>query len=267
MNEIDHWEEGDAYDKYIGRWSRRVAPKFLARLEIPDGLRWLDVGCGTGALSSAILEHCAPSELTGVEPSAGFREAAGRRLGERSRLLPGSATSIPLEGGAVDVAVAGLVLNFVDDQPAAVREMSRVCAPGGTVAAYVWDYGGGMELIHRFWQVARALDPRAAELDEAVRFPLCREGALKKLFESAGLERVESWTITIDTPFASFEEYWRPFLGAQGPAPAYVHGLDHAARERLRDALLEDLRAETSADGSISLVARAHAARGAVVQG
>jgi SAM-dependent methyltransferase len=258
----DTWESGDPYELYVGRWSRRVAPAFLSWLAIPAGRRWLDVGCGTGALSTAILDHCALASLTAIEPSEGFLETARRHLASRAVLHRASATQIPLDAASVDVVVSGLVLNFVPDQPAAVAEMARVTARGGTIAAYVWDYAGGMELMRLFWDAAVALDPAAARMDEGPRFPLCRPDALAQLLTGCGLERVEVTAIDIPTPFASFEDYWRPFLGGQGPAPAYAMALDEAARTRLRDHLRE--RVPAAADGSIRLTARAWAARGTV---
>lgn len=256
----DTWERGNPYERYVGRWSRQVAPRFLAWLALPPGLRWLDVGCGTGALSAAILGGCAPSTVFGVEPSEGFLATAAEDLAGRATLHRGDATALPLPDGSVDAVVSGLVLNFVDQQAAALSEMSRIAVPGGTVAAYVWDYAGRMELMRHFWDAAVALDPQAAGLDEGVRFPLCRPTALENLFVGAGLQRVAVEGIEIPTPFASFEDYWQPFLGGQGPAPAYVMSLDEVARARLRDRLREQL--PLAADGSIALVARAWAVRG-----
>src|SRR5260370_9729125 len=139
----DTWECGAPYEKYVGQWSRRLAPRFLAGLHVPAGRRWLDVGCGTGALSAAILDHCAPASLVSIEPSEGFLEAARRQLAGRAELHRASATQIPLGDVAVDVVVSGPVLNFVPDQRAALAEMTRVTAPGGTIGAYVSDYAGG----------------------------------------------------------------------------------------------------------------------------
>src|SRR5574337_173095 len=138
----DTWERGDPYEQYVGRWSRQVATVFLSWLRIPAGRRWLDVGCGTGALSAAIVDRCSPSSVVGVEPSEGFLEAAKKNLANRVAFHRGSATAIPLDDASVDVAVCGLVLNFVPDQRAALLEMARVTAEGGTIAAYVWDYAG-----------------------------------------------------------------------------------------------------------------------------
>jgi SAM-dependent methyltransferase len=256
----DTWEQGDGYERYIGRWSRRVAPLFLSWLDMPPGRRWLDVGCGTGALCAAILEHCAPQSVAGVEPSDGFLATARERVGDRVAFHQGSATQIPLEDAAVDVVVSGLVLNFVSDAGAALTEMTRVAGPGGTIAAYVWDYAGEMQLIRYFWDAAVELDASAAPMDEGVRFPSCRPDALRELFASAGLAAVDATAITIATPFRSFDEYWQGFLGAQGPAPAYAMSLDAPGRARLHERLRT--RLPIAPDGSIPLTARAWAVRG-----
>jgi SAM-dependent methyltransferase len=260
----DSWERGDPYEQYVGRWSRRVAPPFLSWLGIPAGRKWLDVGCGTGALSAAIVDHCSPSSVTGVEPSEGFLKTARRHLAGRAVLHQGSATAIPLDDASVDVVVSGLVLNFIPDHRAALAEMARVTDNGGIIGAYVWDYAGKMELMRLFWDAVVQLNPDAASMDEGTRFPLCRPEALVELFESAGLNGVEVMAIDIPTPFASFEDYWQPFLGGQGPAPAYAMSLDETARARLGDRIRE--RLPVQADGSISLTARAWATRSTVAK-
>lgn len=258
----DAWERGSPYERYVGRWSRKVAPPFLAWLGVPDGRKWLDVGCGTGALSAAILDHCAPASVAGVEPSEGFLKTAQENLGDRATLRPGSATAIPFNDAAVDATVSGLVLNFIPDQRAALAEMARVTGKGGTIAAYVWDYAGRMELMRAFWDAAVELDADTAKLDEGIRFPLCRPEALEMLFADAELQDIEVRAIDIPTPFENFDDYWQPFLGGQGPAPAYAMSLDEAARARLRDRLRN--RLPFAADGSIPMTARAWAIRATV---
>ncbi|MCW5656206.1 MAG: methyltransferase domain-containing protein [Burkholderiaceae bacterium] len=256
----DRWERGDPYERYIGRWSRRVAPRFLSWLAAAPDLRWLDVGCGTGALTAAILDHAQPKSVSAVEPSDGFLATAAQRLGARAQLQKGSAAQMPLPDASMDVTVSGLVLNFTPEPPLALAEMARVTAPGGTIAAYVWDYADGMQLIRRFWDAARALDDKAAALDEALRFPLCRPEALAALFEATGLHRVQTGALEIETRFVDFDDCWQPFLGGQGPAPAYVATLDEAARARLRAELRTRMPARP--DGSIVLSARAWSVRG-----
>jgi SAM-dependent methyltransferase len=257
----DTWQQGAPYERYIGRWSRRIAPLFLSWLEVPAGYRWLDVGCGTGALCAAILERCRPASVTGVEPSAGFLETAREALGERVAFHQGSALALPLASASVDVVVSGLVLNFVPDARAALVEMARVTVPGGRVGAYVWDYADKMEALRFFWDAAALLDPAAA-LDEGVRFPLASREGLAQLFTAAGLRDVETTAIEIATPFRDFDDYWKPFLGGQGSAPSYVALLDDVARVQLQ-AHLRD-RLPIAADGSVQLSARAWAVRGSV---
>ena len=258
----DTWERGDPYERYIGRWSREVAPLFLAWLNAPAGLRWLDVGCGTGALCAAVLDRYSPRRVTGVEPSRGFLTVAGKSLAGRADLAQGTAGAIPLAGVRVDGVVSGLVLNFVPDPRAALLEMARVTRPGGVVAAYVWDYAEKMEIIRFFWDAAVALNPDAARLDEGPRFPLCRPDALAAVFAGAGLSDVHVTPIDVRASFASFDDYWQPFLGGQGPAPAYTMSLDVAARARLYTRLREITPALP--DGSVTLTARAWADRGLV---
>jgi len=260
----DAWERGSPYEQYVGRWSRRVAPLFLTWLNIPAGRRWLDVGCGTGALCAAILDRCSPASVAGVEPSEGFLKTAKENLAGKAALQQGSATAIPAGDASVDVVVSGLVLNFVPDQRAALAEMARVAVKGGTIAAYVWDYAGKMEFMRLFWDAAVELDPDAAKMDEGVRFPLCRPEAIEKLFTSAGLKGIEVKPIDIPTPFVNFDDYWQPFLGGQGPAPAYAMSLDEVTRAHLRDRIRE--RMPIMANGSISLTARAWAIRGTVAK-
>ena len=260
----DTWERGSHYEMYVGRWSRRVAPEFLSWLGIPAGRRWLDVGCGTGALCAAIVDRCSPASVAGVEPSEGFLETAAQNLAGRARFYRGTATEIPLDDSSFDVVVSALVLNFVSDQRGALVEMARVAVEDGTVAAYVWDYAGKMELMRVFWDTAVELDPRTAGMHEGVRFPMCNPEALQDLFASAGLNAVMVKPIDIPTPFAGFDDYWQPFLGGQGPAPAYAMSLDEDARARLRDRVRE--RLPMKEDGSISLTARAWVIRGNVAK-
>lgn len=256
---IDAWESGEFYERYIGRWSRRIAPSFLSWLRIPSGRQWLDVGCGTGALGSAIHDHCAPVWLAGVEPSAGFCSVARRNLAGRALVEAGDAAALPLTDSSVDVTVSGLVLNFVPDAHAALREWMRVTRNGGTIAAYVWDYAGCMEMLRHFWNAAIELDRPAARLDEGTRFPICNPDALAALFTGAGLPHADITSIDIVTSFASFDDYWMPFLGGQGPAPTYVMTLRESARERLRARLQDSLPVRP--DGSIKLLARAWAVK------
>ncbi|WP_370942681.1 class I SAM-dependent methyltransferase [Amycolatopsis sp. cg5] len=256
MREI--WAAGDAYEAYMGRWSKPVAERFVRGLGMPAHSRWLDVGCGSGALSETVHSVAEPSRLAGLDPSAGFLSVARDRItGTRSAFVVGDAGSLPFSDHAFDVVVSGLALNFVLDPSQAVAEFARV-AP--VVAAYVWDYAGGMEMLSHFWDAAVALDPAVDEVDEKHRFPWCRPEPLGRLWAAAGLVDVAVEPIEISTVFADFDDFWRPFLGGQGPAPGYAMSLSDDHRAALRDLLRGRLPAE--ADGSIPLTARAWSVRG-----
>jgi SAM-dependent methyltransferase len=256
----DNWEHGDAYERFIGRWSSLVAVEFLDWLALPSGLRWVDVGCGTGALSAAILDTQDPTSVDGVEPSAGFVRAALERLGDRATVHLAPAENLPLPDGSADIVVSGLVLNFIPDLAAALAEMKRV-GSDGVVAAYVWDYSGGMDMLRLFWDSADEIDP-AGSIDEGRRFPLCRPDALARAFESAGLANPEVVPLVIPTPFADFDDLWDPFTGGQGAGPSYLVALDTAKQAALRESMRGRVSANT--DGSISLNARAWAIRAAL---
>ena len=258
----ERWGGGDAYERYVGRWSRQVAPEFLRWLEVGRGLAWADVGCGTGALSETILADHAPGSIEGVDAAEGFVTRARERLADpRVRIAQGDARRLPWEARAFDAAVSGLVLNFVADHEAMVREMARVTKPGGRVALYVWDYAGEMQMTRCFWEAAIAVSPQDAKLSQGERFPVCRPEALGALFEGAGLSAVQTRAVDIPTVFQDFDDYWSPFLGRQGSAPTYLASVDDEVRERIR-ATLEARLAPRG--GPIRLIARAWAVRGDV---
>jgi ubiquinone/menaquinone biosynthesis C-methylase UbiE len=258
----DRWQAGDSYDAYMGRWSRRIAPRFLDWLDLPNGLDWLEVGCGTGALSAEIVAECAPRDLIGIDPSDGFLAKAREAVPDiRADFRLGDAESLALDDESRDVVVSALVLNFVADRPRALAEMRRVCRGGGTVAFYVWDYpGGGLEFLRAFWTAAVALDAEARDLTEDRRFPFCTPDALVALAEEAGLDAIECRALAAPAVFHDFDDYWRPFTLGTGPAPGYCMALSPEARENLRQRLEDTLPRRE--DGSIPLSARAWAVRG-----
>ncbi len=259
----DRWGDAEAYERYVGRWSRSVAREFLGWLEVPVDRAWVDVGCGTGALSSRILAACAPARVVGIDRAAGFVGAARDRIGEeRARFEVGDATALPLEAATFDAAVSGLVMNFVPDHAAMLREMIRVTKAGGTVAAYVWDYAQGMAMMRVFWDAALAVRPQDAHLDESRRFPLCRPEALSALWQAHGLREVQARAIDIPTVFRDFEDYWTPFLGGQGAAPTYLAAAGEEVREQIRARVQGRLSPDET--GAIALSARAWAVRGTV---
>ncbi len=259
----DAWDSSHAYEQYVGRWSRRIAIEFLRWLAPPPGLAWADVGCGTGALASTIVDACEPSSVYGIDSSAGFVSQARARIGDpRVHFETGDATRLPWKSGVHDVTVSGLVLNFVRDHESMAREMARVTKPGGRVAAYVWDYAGGMQMIRHFWDAAIAVSPSDTKLDQAERFPLCQPGPLQALFEQAGLKSVTVRAIDVPTVFQDFDDYWKPFLGRTGAAPSYLASVGVDVQERIRRYLKS--RLVSTRGGPIELSARAWGVQGFV---
>jgi SAM-dependent methyltransferase len=259
----DPWQSGNPYELFMGRWSRLVAQRFLAWLSPVAGQRWLDVGCGTGALSLTILNQAAPQAVLGVDASESFIAFAQQTYQDsRLRFQMGDAAKLSAETDDFEVVVSGLALNFIPTPLAALQEMKRVTRSGGLVAVYVWDYAGKMEMLRYFWEAAQAIDPAAAALDEGSRFPLCQPAALTALFEAAKLKQIAVQAIEVPTLFRDFTDYWSPFLGGQGPAPGYVASLTAEQRAALTQRLRTTLPVQS--DGTIPLVARAWAIRGDV---
>jgi len=257
----DRWVAGDAYETYMGRWSRRIAREFVRWLNPVSAGHWLEVGCGTGALTSAICDICQPASIVACDPSGSFVEHARKNLRDAHvSFVTAGADALPSRDGGFDAIVSGLVLNFLPDPGQAMTALRARLRPGGTIAAYVWDYADGMEFLRFFWEEAAAQATTAAGLDERKRFPLCSVPALESLFRSAGLAEVDTHGLKTPTDFTNFEDYWTPFLRGTGPAPSYAASLDPGNRELLRERLQQ--RLHTESDGSIVLTARAWAVRG-----
>lgn len=260
MSTSSQWASGEAYQRYMGRWSRLVAGRFLEWLSPHAGGRWLDVGCGAGALTATILANAEPDAVFGIDPSEPFVAYARETIAdERAKFEIGDAMAIPLTNGAVDFAVSGLCLNFVPEAEVGVSEMARVTRDGGRVAAYVWDYAGGMQMVRHFWDAARRVDP-GLEVDEAHKNPICAPEPLRALFEGAGLGDVDDTALEIEMRFTDFNDYWGPFGDGTGPAPAYLRTLSPSHQRDIADTLRATL--PTDLDGTISLRARAWAVRG-----
>lgn len=190
-----------------------MAPRFLDWLDPADHLDWLEVGCGTGALSAAILARCKPKSLISIDPSEGFLTKARANVpGERVRFQLGDAQALAMDTASRDMIISALVLSFVPDKEKALAEMKRVARAGGTVAFYVWDYpGGGVEFMRAFWTAATALDPNARDLTEDRRFPFCTPDGLTSLAKKTGLASVACEQIEMPAVFKDFEDYWHPF--------------------------------------------------------
>jgi SAM-dependent methyltransferase len=259
----DRWAAGSSYEDFMGRWSQQLAPRFVSWLRIPGSVHWLDVGCGTGALTNAICSHADPASVLGCDPAEPFIDYAQRRSqdGRASFIVAGVGT-LPSRAGGYGSVTSLLALNFFPDPQAALHEMQSLTTPRGTVSACVWDYAGKMDFLHCFWDAVAAVDSTARELDEGVRFPLCHPDALADLFRGGGLSDVRCEPIEIATEFASFDDYWRPLLGGTGPAPSYVASLDADRRSALARRIEQALA--RGSGGTIPLTARAWAVRGTV---
>lgn len=256
----DAWGAGESYEQYMGRWSRQVAGEFVALLDRPPGLHWVDVGCGTGALTGTILERCAPASIVGIDPSPGFIGHA-RTIVHDSRVffVVADAGALPCADRSADMVVSGLAYNFFPERARALREMSRVARPGGTLAVYVWDYpGGGVGFVNAFWDAAVSFDPGAAEHLESKRFQFCTADVLVGELREAGLGDLQVDPIRIRVVFRDFEDFWRPFTLGAGPAPGYYLQLDVSKRETLRQCLESRL----GTHGTIEFSGRAWALRG-----
>ena len=258
---LDVWTDGFGYESYVGRWSRSVAREFLHWLAVRAGSAWLDFGCGTGALSQAILAERSPRLVIGCDRSSGYVAFAQRQMADdRAQFTVAELPDLPRIAEGFDAVVAGLVLNFLPSPADGVAAMRASARRGGTIAAYVWDYVEGMQPMRIFWDAAIAADAAARALDEGVRFPLCRAASLHELFAGAGLREVVVKPIVVPTVFRDFDDYWTPFLSGQGPAPGYATSLSLKRRTQLRDTIRQ--RLPISHDGTIPLTARAWAVKG-----
>jgi SAM-dependent methyltransferase len=257
---LDRWTSGAHYDQWMGRWSRLLAQEFLKWLNLPAGLRWLDVCCGSGIVTEAIVERNAPASIVGVDASPDqISFARQHRAHPNVTFETADAMDLAFSDATFDVAVCGLGMNFIPSPGRALQEFRRVIRPGGTIAVYVWDYAHGARFLRQFWDAATAIDPEAATFDQARRFPICTQEGLRSPFEQAKLEDLTLHALDVVTRFTSFDDYWAPLQTGQGSAPNYLATRDKqtqtAIRERLRAAL------PTNAQGGIDLPARAWAIR------
>jgi SAM-dependent methyltransferase len=232
------WAAPQNYEQFMGRWSARLAPKFAEFAGVREGEDLLDLGCGTGSLTRALIES-RPRRIAAVDLSPAFVEYAREHI--QSAIVDwhvADAQDLPLPSHAFDRGLSMLVLNFIPDAAGAVREVRRVLRPGGTFAAATWDYTGGMQMLHTFWDTAASLDPDSIDEAEA-GMPFRRAGELSSLFRDCGLADVEETVLEVTAEFQSFEDYWQPFSLGIGPAGAYVGRLDESAKAQLERALHE----------------------------
>jgi len=260
MSVSDQWTSGADYDQWMGRWSRLLTREFLNWLALPVGLRWIDMCCGSGIVAEAIAERSEPASVVGIDVSPEQINFARQYRGRANvTFQTGNAMALPFLEGSFDVAVCGLGLNYIPNPAEGLREFCRVLRPGGTVAAYVWDYVQGARFLREFWDAAIAIDGEAATFDQAHRFPMCTQDGLQALFKQSKLDNLTVHPLDIVTRFTNFDDYWQPLLTGQGSAPNYLATRDQptktAIRERLRAAL------PTNVHGAIELPARAWAVR------
>ena len=255
--------DAESYERFMGRWSRLVAHPFLAFSNLPKAGKVLDVGSGTGALSSAIAERSPQLHIVGIDPSAEYVAYAKSKTPSPDRTVfeVGDAQQLRFPAATFDAAISLLVFNFIPDPGKALRELRRVTRPGGLVSAAVWDYGAGMRMLRVFWDAAVAVDPAAEKRDEK-HMPLCRAGELSNLWRAGGLQDVREQPIDVILRFASFADYWDPFLLGQGPAGAYVRSLPRDRVEALRVELKH--RVGAAEKSPFDLPARVWAVRGAI---
>lgn len=255
----------EAYDWRAGRWSRMVGRTFVEWLNRPAGLKWLELGCGTGALSRAVLETGQAGTIVGIDPSTEDLALARESMPDRRAVFQqGEAEALPFPAGSFDVVVSGLVLNFLKNPPPAFREMRRVAVPDGCIAGYVWDFSGEMQVVRRFWDAAIAVDGAAAQADQAVVFPVCKPEPLRQLFVDSGLRHVDVRPISVAACFPDFATYWRAMINPDWTGGRFVNSIPQIARDAVRERLCGSLPLQQ--DGSFTLMARAWAVRGTAAE-
>jgi SAM-dependent methyltransferase len=257
------FSEARAYERFMGRWSRQLAPLLVRFAGVRDGDALLDVGSGTGALAAALVAAAPTGRIVGIDPAGSYVTVAqASQAGSQVQFRVGDAQQMEFADATFDRTLSLLVVNFIPDVNKAVTEMKRVTRRGGTLAAAVWDYSDGMEMLRVFWDEAVKLTPAADRRDERhMRF--CRQGELAALWRQHGLQDVVEEPLTIETRFTSFADYWEPLLGKQGPAGTHVASLSGSDRDELEKRLRRRLLGDDS-DRAFVLHARAWAVRGVV---
>lgn len=261
MNAADAFSNASAYENYIGRWSRLVAPKVVRWLNLPAGSTWLDVGAGTGILTEVILEQASPRKLLAIDISENYLTYARQAIrDERVEFKVGDASQLAFDSPQFDIAIAGLVLNFVPSAEAMVQGMKAAVKQSGIVAAHVWDYTDGMAMMKHFWDAANAVDPSAQAFNAATQYSLCNPDSLQSLFTLCGLKDIEVTPIDIEMNFANFDDFWLPFLQAQGSVTKYLRSTNDETKNAIQMQLRQQL--PINSDNTIDLTARAWAIKG-----
>jgi ubiquinone/menaquinone biosynthesis C-methylase UbiE len=251
----------DAYDRWVGRYGPSLAPQLVEFAGVESGMRALDVGCGPGSLTAELVKRVGATNVSAADPSEPFADACRRRFPEAEVVVAG-AEALPFQDGTFDAALSQLVVNFMSDADAGVREMARVTRPSGVVASCVWDYGGEMTLMRKFWDAAREVDPeRGAAQDEAATMRWCKQGELAELWRAAGLADVRFAEFTARASYTDFEDLWSPLPTGVAPAGAFTKSLDEEDQAALHDAYRRGLGV---GDGPFELTARAWAVVGIV---
>ncbi len=258
--EAVRFADGEGYEKFMGQWSRVAGRLFLDWLSLPKGLRWLDVGCGTGALTEIIQQFSGAGEVIGIDPAAAQISYARSRNAAAAKIFQiADARSIPFADQSFDVVVSGLVLNFIPDGQQAVLEMRRVVRSGGTVGAYVWDFARGSSAAQHLNAAAKELEGpgyRRTELNAAST----TQDNLKNLFETGGLTAVETRAMEIGVKFRDFDDYWRSNTTFTSPIGNFVKALTAERRERFID--LVKAKLPIDGQGAISYTAWVNAVKG-----
>ena len=265
MSTTFHARNAHAYQQFMGRWSRRLARKFIASAGLADGERILDVGCGTGSLTFALAEAANLAKIAAIDDSEIYLAAArANNKDPRISFERADACALPFEDACFDRAMSLLVLHFIPETERAVGEMCRVVRPGGTVAATVWDTFGGMPNQRMFWDTAAMLDPAAGAARGRSYFrPMTKANQMKETWTRLGLLRVEETALMIRMEFADFGDFWDPIAAGEATLGQYVAGLSHDAQQRLERALRAAYEGNEP-DGPRSFAAVAWACRGIV---
>ncbi len=247
-----------AYDRYMGRYSRPLAPRLADYAGVQPGQRVLDVGCGTGALTAELVDRLGARQVSAADPSDGFARACAERF-PGADVQRASAERLPWASNAFDAVLSQLVVSFMSDADAGLREMRRVARGGGVIASCTWDYGGEMQMLRTFWDAALSLDP--AVPDEARVLGYADPDSLRQLWLRTGLGDVDATELLVAVDYTDYEDFWQPFLTGTGPAGAYCVSLEDSHRGALREEVFQRLGAPRE---SFTLTARAWAVRGTV---